>query len=74
GSVQSVMPLSEDQAIKLTTAYYYTPQGRSIEHTGIVPDVAVDEASADGDGAGQLLGQALDVLKEEHGRRLHARL
>lgn len=74
GSVQSVMPLPDDQAIKLTTAYYYTPQGRSIENTGIVPDVAFDEAAGDGDGATQLLGRALDLLKEEQGKRLHARL
>lgn len=74
GSVQSVMPLSEDEAIKLTTAYYYTPQGRSIEDTGIVPDVAVDEASGDDDDSGLLLGQALDLLKAEQGGGLHARL
>jgi carboxyl-terminal processing protease len=74
GSVQSVMPLSEDEAIKLTTAYYYTPQGRSIEDTGIVPDVPVDEASGDADGATLLLGRALDLLKAEQGEKLHARL
>ncbi len=74
GSVQSVVPLSEDEAIKLTTAYYYTPQGRSIEDTGIVPDVAVDEASGDGDASRLLLGQALDLLKAEQGGKLHARL
>lgn len=68
------MPLSEDEAIKLTTAYYYTPQGRSIEDTGIVPDVAVDEASGDDDDSGLLLGQALDLLKAEQGGGLHARL
>ncbi len=41
GSVQSVLPLSEDRAIKLTTALYYTPAGRSIQAQGIVPDVEV---------------------------------
>lgn len=41
GSVQSVLPLSEDRAIKLTTALYYTPSGRSIQAQGIVPDVEV---------------------------------
>lgn len=41
GSVQTVMPLSNGGAIKLTTALYYTPNDRSIQATGIVPDVEV---------------------------------
>lgn len=41
GSVQTVIPLSEDTAIKLTTALYYTPKGRSIQAKGIKPDVIV---------------------------------
>jgi carboxyl-terminal processing protease len=44
GSVQSVMPLSETSAIKLTTARYYTPNGRSIQAHGIVPDIEVERA------------------------------
>ncbi len=43
GSVQTVRPLGPDTAIKLTTARYYTPSGRSIQAKGIVPDVWVDE-------------------------------
>lgn len=43
GSVQSVVPLPDGSAIKLTTALYYTPSGRSIQATGIVPDVPVEE-------------------------------
>jgi carboxyl-terminal processing protease len=39
GSVQTVMPLSEDRAIKLTTSLYYTPSGVSINHRGIDPDI-----------------------------------
>jgi carboxyl-terminal processing protease len=39
GSVQTVMPLSDDRAIKLTTSLYYTPSGVSINHTGIAPDI-----------------------------------
>lgn len=39
GSVQTIMPLSEKSAIKLTTARYYTPSGRSIQADGIEPDV-----------------------------------
>ncbi|EPR42399.1 carboxyl-terminal protease [Desulfovibrio sp. X2] len=41
GSVQTVIPLSDGSGIKLTTALYYTPSGRSIQAEGIVPDVAV---------------------------------
>ncbi|MFT6046858.1 MAG: carboxyl-terminal processing protease [Arenicella sp.] len=41
GSVQTVMDIGETQAIKLTTARYYTPSGRSIQAAGIVPDVRV---------------------------------
>ncbi len=43
GSVQTVRPLGPDTALKLTTARYYTPSGRSIQAKGIVPDVWVDE-------------------------------
>ncbi len=41
GSVQTILPLSADRAIKLTTARYYTPNGRSIQAEGIVPDIWV---------------------------------
>ncbi|MGQ0620588.1 MAG: S41 family peptidase [Panacagrimonas sp.] len=41
GSVQTIMPLQSDSAIKLTTARYYTPSGRSIQGDGIVPDISV---------------------------------
>jgi carboxyl-terminal processing protease len=44
GSVQTILPLGEDRAIKLTTALYYTPSGRSIQAQGIEPDIIVDEA------------------------------
>ena len=47
GSVQTVRQLSPDTALKLTTARYYTPSGRSIQAKGIVPDVWLDE-TADG--------------------------
>ncbi|HWX11587.1 MAG TPA: S41 family peptidase [Trinickia sp.] len=48
GSVQTVRPLTADTALRLTTAYYYTPSGRSIQNKGIRPDVPVDQY-ADGD-------------------------
>jgi carboxyl-terminal processing protease len=43
GSVQTVLPLSNNAAIKLTTARYYTPSGRSIQAKGIVPDLPVED-------------------------------
>jgi carboxyl-terminal processing protease len=49
GSVQTVMPLSGDRAIKLTTSLYYTPSGVSINHRGIVPDIELErDAKAPG--------------------------
>ncbi|MBV0934641.1 S41 family peptidase [Marinobacterium weihaiense] len=44
GSVQTILPLAEDRAIKLTTARYYTPGGRSIQAQGIQPDLRVEDA------------------------------
>jgi carboxyl-terminal processing protease len=46
GSVQTIMPLGNNTAIKLTTARYYTPSGRSIQAKGITPDVTVEEPGA----------------------------
>ena len=43
GSVQTVVPLGNDTAIKLTTARYYTPSGRSIQAEGIEPDIVLDD-------------------------------
>jgi carboxyl-terminal processing protease len=45
GSVQTVRPLGPDTGLKITTARYYTPNGRSIQARGIVPDVLVDESA-----------------------------
>ncbi|MEM1243340.1 MAG: S41 family peptidase [Pseudomonadota bacterium] len=45
GSVQTVVPLDESTAIKLTTALYYTPKGRSIQALGIKPDIVIDDIS-----------------------------
>jgi len=44
GSVQTVLPLDDARAIKLTTSLYYTPSGRSIQAQGIEPDIYVDDA------------------------------
>jgi carboxyl-terminal processing protease len=42
GSVQTILPLDDSSALRLTTARYYTPKGRSIQATGIVPDIVLD--------------------------------
>lgn len=46
GSVQTILPVSSNSAIKLTTARYYTPNGRSIQAKGIVPDIVSEDPSA----------------------------
>ncbi len=43
GSVQTILPLDKEHGIKITTALYYTPSGRSIQAKGITPDIEVDE-------------------------------
>jgi len=47
GSVQTILPLNNNTAIKLTTARYYTPGGRSIQAKGITPDILLDDGSAE---------------------------
>ncbi|MBT8361676.1 MAG: S41 family peptidase [Deltaproteobacteria bacterium] len=42
GSVQTIIPLSNGAGLRMTTAHYYTPNGRSIQATGIVPDITVE--------------------------------
>ena len=43
GSVQTILPFSNGTAVKLTTARYYTPSGRSIQAEGIEPDIELDQ-------------------------------
>ncbi len=62
GSVQTIRQLSADTAVKLTTARYYTPNGRSIQAKGIVPDLLVDEY-ADGDGMNGMRLRESDLQK-----------
>jgi carboxyl-terminal processing protease len=47
GSVQTILPLGNNTAIKLTTARYFTPNGRSIQAKGIMPDIPLDDGVAD---------------------------
>jgi carboxyl-terminal processing protease len=62
GSVQTIRQISSDTAVKLTTARYYTPLGRSIQARGIVPDLLVDEY-ADGDGLNGMRVREADLQK-----------
>ena len=62
GSVQTIRQLSSDTAVKLTTARYYTPSGRSIQAKGIVPDLMVDE-TPEGDGLNGLRLREADLQK-----------
>ncbi|MFT5645000.1 MAG: carboxyl-terminal processing protease [Janthinobacterium sp.] len=68
GSVQTIRQLSADTALKLTTARYYTPNGRSIQATGIAPDLKVDE-NADGDGLNRLRTRESDLEKHLNNER-----
>ncbi len=55
GSVQTILPLSNNSGIKLTTARYFTPNGRSIQAKGITPDIIVEEATVtEGEAASRL--------------------
>jgi carboxyl-terminal processing protease len=45
GSVQTLLPLSDDTALRLTTARYYTPSGRSVQEGGVEPDIRVPQLS-----------------------------
>jgi len=62
GSVQTLRQLTADTAVKLTTARYYTPNGRSIQAKGIVPDILVDE-TAEGDPLNALRLREADLDK-----------
>ena len=48
GSVQTILPIDDKTAVKLTTARYFTPGGRSIQAKGITPDIEIEEATING--------------------------
>ena len=64
GSVQTILPMNNGTAIKLTTARYFTPKGRSIQATGIVPDIQVEEATLN------VAEQALSIREADLSRHL----
>ncbi|RAP58181.1 S41 family peptidase [Oleiagrimonas sp. MCCC 1A03011] len=62
GVVQTVIPIDENHAIKLTTARYYTPDGRSIQAEGIAPDIRIaDLVARQGDHGPSLIGSEADL-------------
>ncbi|MBI3481235.1 MAG: S41 family peptidase [Nitrosomonadales bacterium] len=63
GSVQTVLPLGNNTAIKLTTARYYTPGGRSIQAKGIVPDIVVEDPASAGRDSGIFRLREADLNK-----------
>lgn len=63
GSVQTILPMFEDDAVKLTIAKYYSPSGRSIDGTGITPDIEINlDENATSD---TQLDKALEILKAQ---------
>jgi carboxyl-terminal processing protease len=58
GSVQTILPLSNGTAVKLTTARYYTPSGRSIQAEGIKPDIELDQVRV------SAVERSIDPIKE----------
>lgn len=65
GSVQTIMPLSEGRAIKLTTSRYFTPSGSSIHARGVTPDVLVDAGATSDEDA-----QLASAVAALYGRRI----
>ena len=64
--MQSVYPLPDGAGLKVTTARYFTPKGRNIDRTGIVPDIVVAEppdAKRGDPAADPQLARALDALR-----------
>jgi len=78
GSVQTILPLNNEKAIKLTTALYYTPNGRSIQAEGIVPDIWVDRSTVTPEKQNQFSIKEKDLpghlLNGEHSKTLPAKV
>jgi len=64
GSVQTILPLDGDAAIRLTTARYYTPNGRSIQATGITPDIIMEQTPPR-DAAAKDNNERRDTIREQ---------
>ena len=66
GSVQTILPLGDNSALRLTTARYYTPRGRSIQATGITPDIIMGNELIAAAKSSTGLGEERDFLREEN--------
>jgi carboxyl-terminal processing protease len=64
GSVQTIIPLSDGSGLRLTTAKYYTPKGRSIHGKGITPDIVVEQPKEVAAAARDRLQAALDQAED----------
>ncbi|MFQ5760058.1 MAG: S41 family peptidase [Acidiferrobacterales bacterium] len=67
GSVQTIMPMSNGAALKLTTARYYTPSGKSIQATGIEPDIITEDAKVTKNGQGEERLKEADLTRHLQG-------
>ena len=65
GSVQTIFPLNDKSAIRMTTALYYTPSGDSIHKVGVIPDIEVKSDFSNENEIDKQLEYALDLLDEE---------
>ena len=65
GSVQTIFPLNDKSAIRMTTALYYTPSGDSIHKVGVTPDIEVKSDFINENNEDQQLNYALELLNEE---------
>ena len=70
GSVQTIIPLQEHGAMRLTTARYYTPSGRSIQEIGVTPDIKVEQARIEAIGPHRRTREAdlRGALKNDNGK------
>ena len=65
GSVQTILPMNNNAALKLTTARYYTPNGRSIQASGVIPDIVIDKVKI------SMIEEAFDHRVKESDLRGH---
>ena len=65
GSVQTIFPLNDKSAIRMTTALYYTPSGDSIHKIGVIPDIEVKSDFSNENETDKQLDYALDLLNEK---------
>ena len=65
GSVQTIFPLNDRSAIRMTTALYYTPSGDSIHKVGVTPDIEVKSDFSNKNGVDKQLEYALDLLDDK---------